>query len=323
VSLLRKLLFSLVASAFVLILAEVGLRVAGYPPVAENPRFEHNSVYWIQDPDQKATEVAHRETRGSFLVSTDERGLRTPIHGPEKPAGMKRVMTLGCSTTFGWGVDDAESYPARLEHYLHEMGHDAVEVINGGQPGYTTFQGLWLWEEVLKDYAPDVVIVGYVVQDARRVAYSDVSQALIQEDAAFLKNNILYRIQLYKALRNLLGRVQTQAKDEQQEVFRVDDKNYLESLRTFKDKIEGVGAAPVYFGFPLERVGYTELHRNIMTAAAKADGVPHFDPSVEIEAMTRNETLYFPQDRGHANAAGCDTIGRMMADFLVDQGLVP
>jgi len=323
VSLLRKLLFSLIASLLVLVLLEVGLRAAGYPPVAENPRFEHTQVYWVQDPDQKETEVAHRETRGSFQVSTDEHGLRTPIHGPVKPAGVKRVMTLGCSTTFGWGVDDAESYPARLEVHLKEKGYDNVEVINGGQPGYTTFQGLWLWEEVLKDYAPDVVIVGYVVQDAREVAYSDVSQALMQENAAFLKNNVLYQIQIYKALRHALGRIQTQAKDEQKNTFRVDEQNYLESLRTFRKKIEAVGAEPVYFGFPLERVGYTELHRNIMSAAAKADEVPHFDPSVEIEALTRSETLYFPQDRGHANAAGCDTIGRMMADYLVDQGLVP
>ena len=73
-------------------------------------------------------------------------------------------MTLGCSTTFGWGVDDDASYPALLDGLITD---EQTQVINGGQPGYTSFQGRWLWDKTLKDYAPDVVLIGYVVQDAR------------------------------------------------------------------------------------------------------------------------------------------------------------
>ena len=50
-------------------------------------------------------------------------------------------MTLGCSTTFGWGVADSETYPERLQFYLVDAGYTMVEVVNGGQPGYT-LQGI-------------------------------------------------------------------------------------------------------------------------------------------------------------------------------------
>jgi lysophospholipase L1-like esterase len=306
-----------------MLMAECGTRVAGYPPMDTSPQFEHDRIYWSEDPNQVNEPHRHGELNTTFPVSTDVNGLRAPLHDQQKPAGTFRVMTLGCSTTFGWGVADAESYPARLEHYLRDRGHKNVEVINGGQPGYTTFQGLWLWEKTLKDYAPDLVVVGYIVQDARQVAYSDISQALMQNEASFLKENFLYRSQFYRALMFTLGRVRTQSKEQKRDSYRVPPEDYLNHLRRFQSKIADLGGTPLYFGFPLERVGYTELHRDILRIEAEQQGIAHFDPSAEIEDLTRSQELYFPKDRGHANARGCDTIARLMADYLEAQELIP
>ena len=76
-------------------------------------------------------------------------------------------MTLGCSTTFGWGVADSETYPARLQHYLTQTGYGNVEVRM--LVGWLYFfQGDWLWDSLLDDYKPDVVLIGYIVQDAEK-----------------------------------------------------------------------------------------------------------------------------------------------------------
>ena len=96
------------------------------------------------------------------------------------------------------GCSRSETYPARL-HYLTEAGYENVEVVNAGQPGYTSFQGDWLWDTLLTDYKPDVVLIGYIVQDARKAAYSDKSQAILQGDNRFLKDNFLYRSKGYLA----------------------------------------------------------------------------------------------------------------------------
>ena len=176
----RRIAFSLIPVTVILGSAECGLRMAGWPSV--EAAFEHNTIYWLTDANQVETQTPHDELSTTFPVTTDSYGLRAPIHGTEKPAGTFRILTMGCSTTFGWGVADGESYPAVLESLVHEAGYDHVEVINGGQPGYTSFQGMWLWEEVLKYYEPDLVLVGYVVQDARDAAYTDQSQAILEGD---------------------------------------------------------------------------------------------------------------------------------------------
>ncbi len=322
---LKRLAFSFVPVVVLVGGAELGLRAAEWPDV-QSQDFSHNQVYWTADPNQESVAYPHKETGGSFLVSTDEHGLRVPRHPQEKADGMHRVMTLGCSTTFGWGVDDAQSYPARLESRLVAKGHGDWEVINGGQPGYTSFQGLWLWDRTLHAFEPDVVLIGYVVQDARKAAYTDKSQAILQGDTTFLQQHFLYNSKVYLGMRSLIGEVQVRAKErpegDQGGVYRVPPADYVENLRALVKRVRAVGAEPVLFGYPLEREGYTEEHRAIMAAAATELGVRHFDPQPRMEEASRRQTLYFEKDRGHANAQGNNLIAKWVLEYLEEEGLL-
>ncbi len=317
----RRWIFALLPLVVLVLGGEGALRAAGWPKKDPKREFTHGEVYWVEQGSLHLEAFPHKETGGSFRVSTDANGLRAPLHAEEKPDGAFRVMTLGCSTTFGWGVDDELTYPARLEKILGEAGHP-VEVINGGQPGHTSFQGLWLWEKALRRYQPDLVVFGYVVQDARKVAYSDRSQATLQQNADFLKQNLLYRSHLYLGLLSLWQSRQLEQK-EAGGVYRVPPEEYVEHIRAFRARAEEVGAKLLLFGFPLEREGYTAEHRGILRAAASELELPHYDPQAEFERLSAGETLFFPQDRGHANAAGLDRIAQGMAQFLIAQRLVP
>ncbi len=326
-TLIRNLAFSLIMLVLVFGGIEAALTAMDWPEKDPDPNFAHKDVYWVQDSHQDEVAVAHRETGGLFTVTTDESGLRAPIHPKTKPGDVTRIMTMGCSTTFGWGVDDSESYPARLEAMLKEEGHRKAEVINAGQPGYTSFQGRWLWETVARDYQPDVVLLGFIVQDARKAQYSDLSQALQQGSSEFLKHNLLYKWRLYLLLKSMKDDdvIRTKERDEDGDegVYRVSGQQYLDNLRALRADIEGTGATVVHFGYPLERVGYTKDHRNWLRIEAEQSGLLHFDPSAEIEALTRRQELYFPTDKGHANAAGNDAIARSVLRFLEGSGLLP
>lgn len=66
-----------------------------------------------------------------FLVNTNALGLR----GAEVkvPAPGPRVLAVGDSVTFGWGVEDGESWPARLAEALGAQV-PGLEVLNAGVP---------------------------------------------------------------------------------------------------------------------------------------------------------------------------------------------
>ena len=320
---LRKALFALVPLLVVFGAAETALMASGWPKATAS--FEHNQPYWVMDPGLRKKSLPHREEGSSFDVTTNDDGLRTESMPLDKPEGAWRVLSLGCSTTFGWGVGDSEAYPARLESHAREKGLGGFEVVNGGQPGYTSFQGLWLWSKALRSYQPDLVLIGYVVQDARKAAYSDRSQAILQRDHRYFKDNLLYRSRAYLALRSLLGSIQIRAKERGEGgsggVYRVPPADFASNLRAFVAAVKDVGAVPVLFGYPLERSGYTTEHRRILKAAADTLSVPHFDPQADMEKASRTGSYYFSRDRGHANADGNDLIARWVLDFLLSEGL--
>ena len=97
-------------------------------------------------------------------VSSTARGFR----GRKEPAepklpGITRILALGDSFTFGEGVGDTEAWPARLEGLL-----PGSEVVNLGVHGYGHDQMLITLREEGRALAPDVVLVGYVTDDAIR-----------------------------------------------------------------------------------------------------------------------------------------------------------
>lgn len=313
----KRLGFTAVAVVGFFLLLEGGLRLA-WAPEFDATKFTHATVYPRADASQDGP-VLHKELGSNFHVTTDADGLRPPFHDS---ASGTRIVAMGCSTTYGWGVDDADSFPAKLQDHLASAGKD-VQVINGGQPGYTSFQGLNLWNEVLKDRDADIVLLGFVVQDARRAAYSDLSQALLMGENQALKS-VLWNWQTYRFLQKQLGRWQVEAKecreDETECPYRVPPEDYLDNLRALASAIQDEGAQPVLFGYPLEVDGYTKLHRSLMKNLAEADGLPYVDPS----DITRNRGDYYftPQDPGHANADGNDVIAQAVAQFLTSEGLI-
>jgi hypothetical protein len=96
---------------------------------------------------------------GSYdvTVSTNAQGLRGRDDViRERAPGVPRIAVFGCSQTFGSGVEDDETFSARLAASL-----PGVEVLNFGVHGYGTDQMLLRWEEEGVRYAPDVVVIAF------------------------------------------------------------------------------------------------------------------------------------------------------------------
>jgi lysophospholipase L1-like esterase len=77
--------------------------------------------------------------------------------------GTTRIAVLGDSATFGWGSEDAETYPSVLEQLMNArengVARAPVEVLNAGVIGTGTGeQALW-YDFWVKQFAPAVVVL--------------------------------------------------------------------------------------------------------------------------------------------------------------------
>src|SRR5262245_42496394 len=148
-------------------LVEIGLRVAERgerrastdhaAPVAQN-RFlacEHDSALgWVFAAGSRGD-----FTSGRYVtpVEANAWGLRNREVNAADSA-CTRILVLGDSHAFGWGVPEEESFPRQLEALARQRNGDRVEVIDAGIPGYGVYQQCVMLERLTRSVRIDIVV---------------------------------------------------------------------------------------------------------------------------------------------------------------------
>ncbi len=99
-------------------------------------------------------------------VTTNALGFRDREIGPKR-LGTFRILSLGDSYAFGFGVEADETYAKQVERGLNEVlgGRPPVEVINAGTSGYSTLQELRALRRHGAALDPDLVLLGFTAQN--------------------------------------------------------------------------------------------------------------------------------------------------------------
>jgi lysophospholipase L1-like esterase len=91
-------------------------------------------------------------------------GFRDHERSLRKPEGAFRVLAVGDSVTFGWGVEVEEAWPLRLEQRLRR-DLPGAEVLNLGVGGYNPYTESALLRERGLAFEPDLVLVQFCIND--------------------------------------------------------------------------------------------------------------------------------------------------------------
>lgn len=154
-SILINLSLIVISTLFALFLSEIALRLTGLNPLYVSPERDHFWKYdsllgWAHEPGQ---EGIFETPQFRTVVRINENGLRDRGHLYERQNDIDRILVLGDSFAWGYGVEESERFSQLLEKSLD------VEVINAGVSGYSTDQELlWYRNEGIK-YETDLVIL--------------------------------------------------------------------------------------------------------------------------------------------------------------------
>jgi len=137
----------------------------------------YNTVYDIEmtryamevKEDSENPKIGHVHKPGSeeelmnVKVSINSDGLRDKEYSTEK-GDAYRMIFLGDSLTFGWGVEVEDTFQYILEEELSKTS--PTEIINFGIGNYNTEQEVNLFFEKGVKYDPDKVVLFYFINDA-------------------------------------------------------------------------------------------------------------------------------------------------------------
>lgn len=148
---------NLLALLLVVLVGEAAVRLFRLAPLTLTVFKPHPARMFALAPEQDQLFVG-RDFATRVIIGPD--GFRVPAGAPRAGAGGPRVLALGDSMTFGYGVEAEESWPEVLETLLRKDDRPDVEVINAGVVAYAPDQQLDQLRELLPRVRPDVVVLG-------------------------------------------------------------------------------------------------------------------------------------------------------------------
>lgn len=245
-----------------------------------------------------------------------------------------RIICLGNSCTFGWGVTGEAIWTTILENDLKKrLPSKDIEVLNCGVPGYSSHQGKIYFKKRLLDFNPDMVIVMFGWND-QWPAGSGITDAEQDPPNSLIiwGQNILSRLKSYQLLRKwILSSSEEPTKISLDNLTiqpRVNlehfDKNLIDIIETAKQNgIKPMLIAPpiadidVYFeGMTSKFHDRHKRYQNQMIQTAKIEDVTVVNPQ---DKFNRHNNLFDDpaDDPIHFNLFG----HRVFTDAIVDSVL--
>jgi lysophospholipase L1-like esterase len=163
-------IMGLLPAFVVLVLAEAGLRYSRAPTRADplvgsggrlhKPSHDPTLIYELVPGAQTV--------RDGVAIAINSAGFRDDEFPATLPDEAYRIVVLGDSVAWGWGVPMAAAFPQALERQLHERRlppRTSPIVYNLAVDGYSTAQEIRLLETRGLALQPSLVLLSYVLND--------------------------------------------------------------------------------------------------------------------------------------------------------------
>jgi lysophospholipase L1-like esterase len=205
--LVEKLMLALVVVTLPLAWLEIGLRPFVPPQERTTTLFlRDDALGWKLRPNAV-------DQWGGVEVHVNARGFRGPVVPYERAGNARRILYLGDSVTFGYRIARWEdTWPFVLADSLRARDSIPVETVNLAVEGYSQWQELLLLADEGEKYAPDLVVIGFVLNDVTEMFHlarfggSDESFQLRQSYSSPLQK-LLAKSALVYELQNVIREV--------------------------------------------------------------------------------------------------------------------
>ncbi|MCW8926483.1 MAG: SGNH/GDSL hydrolase family protein [Xanthomonadales bacterium] len=243
------------------------------------------AILRVVDPYPVHSATLKDASETSYETQINSLGLRDKEYILEHDT--YRILALGDSFTYGLALKNASSWPKLLERELRSSGHSKVEVLNGGRPGTDTKWQLQYYEEYGHQYNPDLVLVGFLINDCTgqcsncgAIKLKEKFEAQLQRTSDGFHSEILRVIHLTKLKREM-----------EQETLMHYMRPYLnhsqryqactEAFRKLKHTVEQNGSQLIVFIYPMlyglnDQFPFTPIHDRMLAFFGK-ENISAFD----------------------------------------------
>ena len=252
----------------------------------------------------------------SEKYSINSMGFRDHEYSVEKDPDTFRIVVLGDSIIWGHGLSLEHTFAKQLNNLLNGVVKQKIEVLNFGVSGYSTQQEVELYRIKASRFEPDLVIVGYCLNDYGESS-AERKVFLRMYDSIFTKSYLYVHLQRVSRgwAYNTFGvyREESTAQFDLRKQFRLLE-SYCGSTRRV------VVVFPILHSF--DNYLFAVEHKRVLDAI---DGLNFetidlldYYSAYDADSLVLNAT-----DRTHPNAMGNRIAAEATMKLLLDRNLLP
>ena len=272
----------------------------------------------------------------NFTANINSMGFRAPELSIPKPDGIRRFITTGDSSVYGFGVNDADVFSSVA---ATKLGYK-VEPINAAVPGYSSYQSLNLLKLRGFKMQPDLLVIANIWSDNNFDAFVDKNVLALysgyEASVSGSAKRVLARSAIYRVLdwrlrlkehrNNIIQKRKVGwqvGSNEHIGLRRVEINDYAENLESMVQMAMSNNAEVVFVMLANEDDLNLEKnegkawtpYRNAMKAVAEHYGAPLIDvPRLFIQSELSRQELFL--DEMHPTAKGHAIMGKALAELL-------
>jgi len=313
--------------------APVRFGMVNWPDIVEKDPW----LFWQLKAN--STAPLDRGKMTGFIANGDH--MRNPEVPVERGSNDFRVLCLGDSNTFGWGVPYEEAYPTALAELLREArpGRES-HVLNAGCSGYTAHQGHEMLRRRGLKYRPDVVMIWFGWNDkAYWDGMTDAEHARLFAREHLLALSATYRVLSYTLRLASHVDVREERQETQARLRRMPLADYKARLQEMVELVRASEISPgsgrggrvvliqgckaKHLRAERERRGSANLNRWHRATAEVAE-------QLEVPMLPVCDALYEAGvgsevflDRGHLDAKGLRILADALLALLAEHDMLP
>jgi lysophospholipase L1-like esterase len=272
-----------------------------------------------------------------FIANGDR--MRNPEVPVERGPNDFRLLALGDSVTFGWGVLYEEAYPTLLAELLRKArpGRE-IQVMNAACSGYSTHQGLEMLKRRGLKYRPDVVTIwlGWndsVVWDGM----TDAEHARLFAREHLLTSSFTYRVLSYALRQRGHEDVREERKETDAKRPRMPPADYQARLREMVELARGNEISPgrgarvvLIQGCYRDQIGSARKHGGRFEADEHQKAMAEVAKQLDVPMLSVCDALYRAGvrkqdflDWGHPDPKGLRVVADALFALLAEHDMLP